>query len=71
MKRVKGFAAIMASNGFLYMQVDGRGTDLKDRSYMISVHGHLGEFEVNDQIAAARYVNVITTIQVPLFFSVY
>lgn len=45
----------LASTGYVVAAVDGRGTGYRSREWANSVYRHLGEYEAQDQIAAARY----------------
>lgn len=48
------FGDMLASNGFIHVIVDGRGTGFKGRKYRSAVSKRLGKYESEDQIAAAR-----------------
>ncbi|KAI9094390.1 dipeptidyl peptidase IV N-terminal region-domain-containing protein [Phlyctochytrium arcticum] len=48
--------AASSAGGFITVLVDGRGTGYMGRAYRSSVAGHLGSVEVEDQIAAARWL---------------
>jgi dipeptidyl-peptidase-4 len=48
--------AMIANAGFIIATVDGRGTGFKGRAYRAVVSKQLGKLEVEDQIAAARYL---------------
>lgn len=45
----------LASKGYIVAAVDGRGTGYRSREWAHSVYRHLGEYETQDQIAAAKY----------------
>lgn len=45
-----------ASNGYVIVCVDGRGTGGRGRAFMDVVYKRLGQYETEDQVAAARYV---------------
>lgn len=47
---------MIANSGFITAVVDGRGTGFKGRKYRAVVSKHLGKYEVQDQITAARYL---------------
>jgi dipeptidyl-peptidase 4 len=47
--------ALMASKGYLILQVDNRGTAGRGRDFMKQVYKRLGTYEVGDQIEAAKY----------------
>ena len=52
-----GFDAYMTTNReVIYVQIDGRGTGNKGKDLLFSVNNHLGEFEVEDQIAVTKYL---------------
>ncbi|TQV91038.1 dipeptidyl aminopeptidase [Cordyceps javanica] len=48
------FAALLASQGYVVVVVDGRGTGFNGRDARCVVRGRLGHFEALDQIAAGR-----------------
>ncbi|KAJ3037335.1 hypothetical protein HDV00_001760, partial [Rhizophlyctis rosea] len=50
------FMTAVASAGFISLTVDGRGTGYKGRKYRVGVSKRLGELEVDDQVAAAKWV---------------
>ncbi len=45
----------LASQGYIVVAVDGRGTGYRNREWTESVYGHLGELETEDQLSAVRY----------------
>jgi dipeptidyl-peptidase-4 len=47
----------LADRGFVVLQVDGRGSGGRGRAYAQKVHKQLGKYELEDQIAAARYLS--------------
>ncbi|KAL1841470.1 hypothetical protein VTJ49DRAFT_7025 [Mycothermus thermophilus] len=54
-----GWAAYIASDPeleFITFTVDGRGTGYRGRAFRSAVAGHLGEFEAQDQIWAAKWL---------------
>nr|KAJ3418982.1 hypothetical protein HK105_007562 [Polyrhizophydium stewartii] len=51
------FSSKMAALGFVVAQVDGRGTGFKGRAFRSSVAKHLGLHEVEDQVAAGRWLS--------------
>jgi dipeptidyl aminopeptidase/acylaminoacyl peptidase len=55
LKLSNDFPDIMATNGFIHVMVDGRGTGFKGRKFLVSTSKNLGKVEVEDQISAARY----------------
>jgi dipeptidyl aminopeptidase/acylaminoacyl peptidase len=44
----------MASNQFIHVTVDSRGTGFKGRKFKTTINKHLGKYEVQDQITAAK-----------------
>ena len=46
----------VASAGFISISVDGRGTGFKGRGYRTAVSKRLGKLEVEDQVAAAKWL---------------
>lgn len=46
----------IANAGFIVAIVDGRGTGFKGRAFRAVVSRQLGKLEVEDQIAAAKYL---------------
>jgi dipeptidyl aminopeptidase B len=50
-----GFPNVIASFGFVHLIVDGRGTGFKGRKYRSAVSKKLGKYEIQDQIAGAKY----------------
>lgn len=52
-----GFEGYMTTNReVIYAQIDGRGTGNKGKDLLFTVNNHLGEFEVEDQIAVTKYL---------------
>ncbi|XP_053673756.1 venom dipeptidyl peptidase 4 [Anopheles nili] len=52
-----GFANYMATTkGTIYAQIDGRGTGNQGYEFLFSINNRLGTFEMEDQIAVARYL---------------
>ncbi|KAJ3021258.1 hypothetical protein HKX48_008887 [Thoreauomyces humboldtii] len=49
-------SAIVSAGGFISLTVDGRGTGFMGRAFRSSVASHLGSVEVDDQIAAAKWL---------------
>lgn len=54
-----GWEAFYASQGYIIVCVDGRGTGGRGASFKHSVYRRLGYFETIDQVAAARYVGTL------------
>lgn len=50
------FHLYLASEGYVVVGVDGRGTGFRSESFMKQVYGRVGVLEAEDQLAAARYV---------------
>ncbi|MBX3227876.1 MAG: alpha/beta fold hydrolase [Labilithrix sp.] len=46
----------LADRGFVVFQVDGRGTGGRGRAFAQKVHKQLGKYELEDQIAAAKWL---------------
>ncbi|XP_030370129.1 venom dipeptidyl peptidase 4-like [Scaptodrosophila lebanonensis] len=40
----------------IYVSIDGRGTENKGKAFHFSVNNHLGDYEVEDQLFAARWL---------------
>ncbi|XP_050072273.1 venom dipeptidyl peptidase 4 [Anopheles maculipalpis] len=52
-----GFANYMATTkGVIYAQIDGRGTGNQGYEFLFSINNQLGTYEMEDQIAVARYL---------------
>uniref|UniRef100_A0A6E8VW19 Venom dipeptidyl peptidase 4 n=1 Tax=Anopheles coluzzii TaxID=1518534 RepID=A0A6E8VW19_ANOCL len=52
-----GFANYMATTkGVIYAQIDGRGTGNQGYEFLFSINNRLGTYEMEDQIAVARYL---------------
>ncbi|KAI8593879.1 dipeptidyl peptidase IV N-terminal region-domain-containing protein [Geranomyces variabilis] len=49
-------SALVSAGGFITLTVDGRGTGLMGRHFRNAVASHLGSVEVDDQLAAARWL---------------
>lgn len=45
----------LAQQGYIVVCVDGRGTGCRSRQWSDCVYKHLGEYETEDQISAAKY----------------
>lgn len=56
MKYNVGFMYFLTSNDVITLIVDGRGTGFKGRAYRTCVASHLGMYEIQDQIEAAKYM---------------
>uniref|UniRef100_A0A182W6X9 Venom dipeptidyl peptidase 4 n=1 Tax=Anopheles minimus TaxID=112268 RepID=A0A182W6X9_9DIPT len=53
-----GFANYMATTkGVIYAQIDGRGTGNQGYEFLFSINNRLGTYEMEDQIAVARYLH--------------
>ncbi|KAJ3226629.1 hypothetical protein HK099_004510 [Clydaea vesicula] len=57
-----GFMDSVANAGFVVLMVDGRGTGFKGRKFRTCVSKHLGKYEVDDQIAAAKWLSKLDFI---------
>jgi len=53
----KGFGHYLASQGFVVICSDGRGTGARGRAWRNETYMHLGQKEAEDQIATARYAS--------------
>lgn len=51
-----GLEQLFASKGYLCAMVDGRGTGMRGRDFEKIIYLNLGHYEVQDQIAAARWL---------------
>uniref|UniRef100_A0A182PPN8 Venom dipeptidyl peptidase 4 n=1 Tax=Anopheles epiroticus TaxID=199890 RepID=A0A182PPN8_9DIPT len=52
-----GIANYMATTkGIIYAQIDGRGTGNQGYDFLFSINNRLGTYEMEDQIAVARYL---------------
>uniref|UniRef100_A0A182JT27 Venom dipeptidyl peptidase 4 n=1 Tax=Anopheles christyi TaxID=43041 RepID=A0A182JT27_9DIPT len=52
-----GFANYMATTkGIIYAQIDGRGTGNQGYEFLFSINNRLGTYEMEDQIAVARFL---------------
>lgn len=51
-----GFEQLFASKGYLCAMVDGRGTGMRGRDFEKIVYQNLGHYEVEDQIAGAKWL---------------
>ncbi|OGU64052.1 MAG: hypothetical protein A3G43_05440 [Ignavibacteria bacterium RIFCSPLOWO2_12_FULL_56_21] len=47
---------MLAQHGYMIVSVDGRGTGARGRDFKTITYKHLGKWEVNDQIEAAKYL---------------
>jgi dipeptidyl-peptidase-4 len=47
----------LADRGFVILQVDNRGSGGRGRAFAQKVHKQLGKYELEDQVAAARYLS--------------
>ena len=51
-----GFNEILARNGFIVFTVDNRGTGFRGKAFDAPLYHHLGEIEVEDQLAGVEYL---------------
>ncbi|MEG2527807.1 MAG: DPP IV N-terminal domain-containing protein [Mucinivorans sp.] len=51
-----GWEAALVKDGYLVASVDGRGTGFRGYEFRSLTYGQLGKFELEDQIAAAKYL---------------
>lgn len=56
-----GCEKFFATQGYVVVCVDGRGTGGRGREFMDVVYKRLGHYETIDQIAAARYAANLPT----------
>ncbi len=52
----------LASNGYLVVSVDGRGTGARGEEFQKSTYLQLGRLESDDQIETARYLNTLNYV---------
>jgi dipeptidyl-peptidase-4 len=52
----RGLDQLLAAQGFLYVMVDGRGSGMRGRDFMKTTYLNLGHYEVEDQIAGAKWL---------------
>jgi dipeptidyl-peptidase-4 len=52
----------LASNGYLVVSVDGRGTGARGEEFQKSTYMKLGRLESDDQIETARYLNTLNYV---------
>lgn len=45
----------LASQGYVVLEIDGRGTGFKGRKFRSCIRGNLGELEAEDQIAVVEW----------------
>lgn len=45
----------LASEGYIVLEIDGRGTGFRGRKFRSCIQGNLGELEAKDQIAVAEW----------------
>ena len=55
----KRFGHYLASQGYLVVNVDGRGTDARGRDWRNATYMQLGVKEAEDQISAAKYLKTL------------
>lgn len=52
----------LASLGYVVAMVDGRGTGCRSQEWSHCVYGKLGQFEVEDQLTAIRYLSTLSYV---------
>jgi dipeptidyl-peptidase-4 len=52
----RGLEQFFASRGYIYVQVDGRGSGMRGRDFETAIYLKLGDYEVNDQIQGAKWL---------------
>jgi len=50
------FAHVLASEGYIVVNADPRGTDCRGRAWRNATYMHLGTFEAEDHLSVARYM---------------
>ncbi len=57
-----GLEQLLASKGYLFAMVDGRGSGMRGRDFMKVTYQNLGHYEVNDQIEGAKWLGSLPYI---------
>jgi dipeptidyl-peptidase-4 len=50
------FTQILTRSGYVVFQLDNRGSAFRGTGFQSPIHGHLGDVEVRDQVAGARWL---------------
>lgn len=52
----------LVSNGYMVVCVDGRGTAARGEAFRKATYGRLGDLEAKDQVAVARYLGTLPSV---------
>lgn len=55
-------AQLLATKGYIFAMVDGRGSGMRGRDFMKITYQNLGHYEVEDQIAGAKWLSSLPYI---------